>query len=131
MYYFFKHTLHVLVVDRGWSVFQASKLQFFNCLAYEIIGIPTTVIISALFKLWPVDYYTVSKFPPGKNSKLSLQLVKEYISFIMSVKDHTRSRRLVFADEKPMKEIDIFHRVQRDPFTGEVAPITCNANSKN
>lgn len=114
----------------GFSGKQTSVLQR-NCLAYEKIGIPTTVIISALFKLWPVDYYTVSKFPPGKNSKLSLQLVKEYISFIMSVKDHTRSRRLVFADEKPMKEIDIFHRVQRDPFTGEVAPFTCNANSKN
>ena len=87
--------------------FSGKQLQFFNCLAYERIGIPTRIIMS-FFKLWPVD--KSSKFPPGKNSKLFLQLVKEYISFIMSVKDHSRRSRLIFIDEKPMKEIDIFHR---------------------
>ena len=46
----------------------------------------------------------------------------------MTIDDHTR---LVFADEKPMKEIGIFRHVRRNVFSGEVPKHKMNANSKN
>ena len=52
----------------------------------------------------------------------------QYEQFIRSVGDR---RRLVFADEKPMKEIDIYGKVRRDPIDGTVAWIPCNPNTKN
>ena len=40
-------------------------------------------------------------------------------------------RRLVFADEKQMKEIDIYGRVRRNVIDGTVPHIPCNPNIKN
>ena len=69
-----------------------------------------------------------SRFPSGRETWVTYRLLKKYLQFIVSVTDH---RRLVFADEKPMKEIDIFDRVRRDPFTGIVPYYLMDANSKN
>ena len=44
------------------------------------------------------------------------------------VDDHTRC---VFADEKPLKEVDLTGQVRRDPFTGDIPHETCNANAQN
>ena len=68
-----------------------------------------------------------SKFPPAKYSDKNTELLHSYIALIKHLKNH---RRLVFADEKPMKDIDLYDRTRRDPVTGEVFPILCNANSK-
>jgi hypothetical protein len=68
-----------------------------------------------------------SKFPPAKDSWESAELVHQYLFFISAV-DH---RRLVFADEKPFKGKDLYDRVRRDPLTGIVPNLTCNANSRN
>jgi len=68
-----------------------------------------------------------SKFPPAKYSTKNTELLRSYFAFTRHLKDH---RRLVFADEKPMKDIDLYDRTRRDPITGEVFPILCNANSK-
>lgn len=40
-------------------------------------------------------------------------------------------RSVVFADEKPMNEIDIFGSTRRDLLTGFVYKQNCNANLKN
>ena len=69
-----------------------------------------------------------SLFPPAKNSFRNLQLTRRYLSFVKSIYNH---ERFVFADEKPMKEINIFSKVRRNPFSGGVPDHTCNANSKN
>ena len=69
-----------------------------------------------------------SKFPPAKDSREVVELLHEYLDFIGIIDDHTR---LVFGDEKPMKEIDIYGTVRRDPFVGDVPDHKCNANSKN
>jgi len=69
-----------------------------------------------------------SRFPDGRESWFTYRLLKHYLRFIVSVLDH---RRLVFADEKPMKEKDIFDRVRRDPFSGIVPYYLMDANSKN
>jgi transposase len=67
-----------------------------------------------------------SLFPPKKFSDRNIQLTKEYIDFIIEVKDH---RCIVFADEKPMREADSFTTVRRDPCTGAVpANISEKAN---
>ena len=68
-----------------------------------------------------------SKFPPAKDSWECCELVHQYFMFMSSV-DH---RNVVFGDEKPFKEIEIFDRVRRDPITGIVPALVCNANSKN
>lgn len=69
-----------------------------------------------------------SKFPFSKKSDRVIGLLKDYIKTIYGIDDH---RRLVFADEKPLKEIDIYGKTRRDPFTGHVDYIECNANSRN
>ena len=71
---------------------------------------------------------STSKFPPAKYSLRNNQLLEDYLGFMMAVQDHTR---IVFADEKPMKEIDLSGRVRRDPFTGEIPHETLNANCRN
>ena len=58
-----------------------------------------------------------SKFPTAKNTPRVLDLVKEYLRVIVALPDH---RVLVFADEKPMRQRDLFTLVRRDPFTGRV-----------
>ena len=40
-------------------------------------------------------------------------------------------KHFVFCDEKPFKGVDIFDRVRRDPMTGIVPELRCDANSKN
>ena len=70
-----------------------------------------------------------SRYPSGRDSWSSFSLLKMFLRFILSINDHSR---LVFADEKPMKEIDIYRSVRRDVLTGEV-PVheLDSANSKN
>ena len=65
-----------------------------------------------------------SRFPPAKNTWMSTELVHQFLSFMMKI-DHIQ---LVFADEKPMKGVDIYDKVRRDPFTGNVPHLTCDAN---
>ena len=69
-----------------------------------------------------------SKFPPNKYSWQTRQLLDEYLLFVSQVR---KIRRLVFADEKPFKGNDIYSLVRRDPFTGVVPDIRCDANSRN
>ena len=70
-----------------------------------------------------------SIFPPNKFSNENHIKLTNYINLINEVTDR---RRLVFADEKPLKEIDIYTKVRRDPMTGFVPyNISRNANSKN
>ena len=69
-----------------------------------------------------------SKFPPAKDTWLSVSLVERYCDFMTSITDHSN---VIFADEKPMKEIDIHGKVRRNIMTGDVPTIQCNANSKN
>ena len=52
----------------------------------------------------------------GRYSMENLHRLQDYINFITSLADH---RRLVFSDEKPMKEVMSFSKVRRDLFTGE------------
>ena len=69
-----------------------------------------------------------SKFPPAKDTWQSLYLVKQYFALMYALEDHTN---IIFADEKHLKEIDIYGKVRRDVYTGEVPTIKCNANSRN
>ena len=69
-----------------------------------------------------------SKFPPRKFSKRNNKLLIEFFKIKKYTPDH---RKFVFADEKPMKEIDVYGEVHRDPITGEVPVQQCEANSKN
>jgi transposase len=71
-----------------------------------------------------------SKVPHAKNSRRVLDMMTDYLSFIVKIRDQTR---IVFVDEKPLKEKDLFFKVRRDPFTGNIPHHTrsCNANSKN
>ena len=69
-----------------------------------------------------------SAYPPGRSSEAALHHLSEYLDFISKVSDVSR---LVFADEKPMKERDIFRKVRRDVRTGTTPRHTMNANSKN
>ena len=64
----------------------------------------------------------------AKHSPENVQRMAEYIQFMRSIQDH---RRVVFADEKSMQEIDIYGTVRSDPRTGFVPNHSCNANSKN
>ena len=69
-----------------------------------------------------------SLFPPDKESPRVQKLRDEYMDFIKCVQNH---RKIVFADEKPMKEQDLFSLVRRDPITGIVPTNKGKANSKN
>lgn len=60
-----------------------------------------------------------SLFPPKKYTDRNIQLLSDYIDFILQVDDHTK---IIFADEKPMREADSFGRVRRDVMSGEVPP---------
>lgn len=68
-----------------------------------------------------------SKFPHARDSVENIQKMELYLN-AMAFYNH---RNVVFADEKPMKEIDIFGSTRRDPLTGAVYERNCNANSKN
>ena len=69
-----------------------------------------------------------SKFPPAKDTWQSLYLVKQYLALMYAVEDHTD---IIFADEKYLKEIDIYGKVRRDVYRGEVPTIKCNVNLRN
>ena len=70
----------------------------------------------------------ISRYPPGRNSWITYQILEQYISFMKIVKDHTR---LVFADEKLMPDIYIFGTVRHKIVTGEIPSYHMNASSKN
>ena len=70
-----------------------------------------------------------SLFPPAKDSPRVKYLRTTYLRFICNIRNH---KNLVFADEKPMKEQDIYSLVRRDIMTGIVpANKARNANSRN
>ena len=69
-----------------------------------------------------------SSFPSGRNNWSTYWVLCQYLDFIESIEDH---KRLVFADEIPMKEIMIFRSVRRDVQTGTTPKHTMDANSKN
>jgi len=69
-----------------------------------------------------------SKAPHRKCSKENLGRLRRYLAFMKSLKD---PRNIVFADEKSLKESDIYGKIRRDPFTGDIIHPTRNANSKN
>ena len=59
---------------------------------------------------------------------VNIKRLEDYINFITTLADH---RRLVFSDEKPMKEVMIFPKVRRDPFTGESPKNKATSSSRN
>ena len=69
-----------------------------------------------------------SSFPFRRYSYPTYCLLCQYLKFVVSVDDH---RQLVFVDEKPMKERNIFWSVRRNPNTGKSPEYRINANSKN
>ena len=69
-----------------------------------------------------------SKFPNARGSNRVQSYKQEYLRMINNIDN---PRRLVFIDEKPMKEIDIYARVRRNVMDGTVPYIPCNANSRN
>ena len=73
------------------------------------------------------NFRKTSKFPPAKYSRSNTRLLKRYLAFA-SLHDPSR---FVFADEKPMKEIDIYGVVRRNIMDGTIPRHKCKANSKN
>ena len=70
-----------------------------------------------------------STFPNSRDSWQTYRLLQRYLAFILSISDHTR---LVFADEKPMKEKMIYGKVRRDVMRGTTPSNKCKSvNSKN
>ena len=69
-----------------------------------------------------------SRFPGSRNSSTTILQLQRYLDFVVAVDD---SSKFVFADEKPMKEIDIYGTVRRDPYNGSTPPQIVKANSKN
>ena len=61
-----------------------------------------------------------SRFSPNKYSRETRQLLDEYLLFFSQVR---KIRRIVFADEKPLKGNGIHSLVRRDPLTGVVPDI--------
>ena len=69
-----------------------------------------------------------SNFPHKKDAVENLLRLCDYLELISAILDHSK---LVFADEKPMKECMIFPLVRGDPLTGERPTNKSRANSKN
>ena len=70
-----------------------------------------------------------SHFHSGRDSWTTVMLLRQYTNFILSLENHTR---LVFADEKPMKEADVYRCVRRDPLNGQTPYHTVDSvNSRN
>ena len=72
--------------------------------------------------------HITSRYPLGRNSLVTYQMLEQYINFIKTIKDHIR---LIFVDEKPIKEIDVFKTVRQIIATGEIPNHSMNTNSKN
>ena len=95
-----------------------------------------SVLVSKdLFQRWFCEAGTyrgsmraTSRFPSGRNSASTVHKLKQYLHIISNIRDH---KNLVFADEKPMKEVNIFRNVRRDPKTGLIPNHEMEANSKN
>ena len=73
------------------------------------------------------NYRKTSRFPPAKYSQSNTRLLNRYLSFVCLF----HPSRFIFADEKPMKEIDLYGRVRRNVLDGTVPVHKMNANSKN
>ena len=70
-----------------------------------------------------------SRYPSARDSWTTYHILENYLAFILSIDDHSR---LVFADEKPMKEVDVYRLVRRDLVTGFTPNHSVDsANSKN
>ena len=70
-----------------------------------------------------------SRYPSARDSWQTYNMLQQYLNFILSIEDHSR---LVFADEKPMKELEIYGPVRRDVRTGDIPNHAVDsANSKN
>ena len=52
----------------------------------------------------------------SRYSNENIKRLHDYLNLITNIKDHVR---LVFSDEKPMKEVMIFPKVRRDPLFGD------------
>ena len=68
-----------------------------------------------------------SSFPYRRNSWSTYQHLCQYLYFILSIDNH---RRLMFADEKPTKEVMIYSKVRRNIMTGRIPNHSMEANSK-
>ena len=68
------------------------------------------------------------RFPQGRDSWITIQMLGRYLKFIASVGNH---ERLVFTDEKPMKELIVFGKFRVNVVDGVTPNHTINANSKN
>ena len=66
--------------------------------------------------------------PTGRETYRVCLLLQRYIDFVAKVND---KRRLVFADEKPMKEIMIFSRVRNDILTNKTPVNIIPSTAKN
>jgi len=109
---------------------ECSKLSYTRMFREEFNMTISETFISLWFKrIGPFkgNMRLTSKFPPAKDSWETSELLHQYLSFISSFK----RKKIVFADEKPFKGIDIYSLVRRDPFTGVVPYIRCDANVKN
>ena len=73
------------------------------------------------------NFRKTSKFPPAKYSRSNTRLLKRYLAFALLFDPS----RFVFADEKPIKDIDIYGVVRRDIMNGAIPRHKCKANSKN
>ena len=69
-----------------------------------------------------------SNFPKNKDSVQNILRLIDYLQIIIGIAD---ASRLVFADEKPMKECMIFPHVRGDPMTGDRPYNSSKKNSKN
>ena len=69
-----------------------------------------------------------SAFPHQKDSVENILRLVNYLEIVLQVGD---SSKLVFADEKPMKECMIFPMVRGDPMNGDRPTNKARANSKN
>ena len=69
-----------------------------------------------------------SSHPTGRYSTNTIMRLQDYLTFISSLSDQ---QKLVFSDEKPMKEVMIFPRVRKDPFTGVCPKNVSSSTSKN
>ena len=69
-----------------------------------------------------------SSHPTGRYSDATIWRLRDYLALITSIDDHAR---LVFSDEKPMKEVMIFPKVRKDPFTNYCPKNVSTSTSKN
>ena len=69
-----------------------------------------------------------SSHPTGRYSNSTIMRLQQYINLIEKIDNH---ERLVFSDEKPMKEIMIFPKVRKNPLTGVTPKNVSISTSKN